>query len=98
LSLHDALPILARALLSDKNIILLDEPTAHLDIETEYEVKQLILQLFQDKFVLIATHRMHWLTDMDGVYKVNHGFINEQTESKVNEVYHHGSEGGKQHA
>src|SRR5699024_10800131 len=55
---------LARALLSDKNIILLDEPTAHLDIETEYEVNQLILQVFQDIFVLIATHRMHWLTDM----------------------------------
>lgn len=89
---------LARALLSDKNIILLDEPTAHLDIETEYEVKQLILQLFQDKFVLIATHRMHWLTDMDGVYEINQGFINEQTESKVNEVYHHRPEGGKQHA
>lgn len=89
---------LARALLSNKNIILLDEPTAHLDIETEYEVKQLILQLFQDKFVLIATHRMHWLSEMDVVYEVKHGFISEQTGSKTSKVYHNVSERGKQHA
>src|SRR5699024_12167946 len=48
---------LARALVSNKSVILLDEPTAHLDIETEYEVKELILNLFQDKFVLIADRK-----------------------------------------
>lgn len=33
---------LARALLSKRNILSLDEPTAHLDVETEYELKQTI--------------------------------------------------------
>lgn len=66
---------LARALLSEKQIILLDEPTAHLDIETEYEVKQLILHLFQDKSVLLATHRLHWLKEMDYIYKLEHGEV-----------------------
>src|SRR5699024_9962445 len=59
---------IARALLSEKQIILLDEPTAHLDIETEYEVKQLVLRLFQHKCVFLATHRLHWLKEMDYSY------------------------------
>ncbi|MBL1705632.1 ATP-binding cassette domain-containing protein, partial [Klebsiella pneumoniae] len=40
---------MARALLSKKPIILLDEPTAHLDIETEFEIKQAMLRLFNGK-------------------------------------------------
>lgn len=70
---------LARALLSHREIILLDEPTAHLDIETEYEVKQLILKLFRDKTVVIATHRMHWVNDLDRVTRISQGELNEMT-------------------
>src|SRR5699024_7190078 len=44
---------LARALVSEKEIILLDEPTAHLDIETEYEVKQLIVSIFKKRTDII---------------------------------------------
>lgn len=69
---------LARALLSDKPIILLDEPTAHLDIATEYEMKQLILELFKDKFVFIATHRLHWMHHMDDILVFEKGRIVEQ--------------------
>lgn len=64
---------IARALLSEKQIILLDEPTAHLDIETEYEIKQLILDLFTDKCVFLATHRLHWMEQMDQVYMLQQG-------------------------
>lgn len=56
---------LARALLSDRPVMLLDEPTAHLDIETEYELKETMLPLFAGKLVLLATHRLHWMADMD---------------------------------
>src|SRR5699024_4024711 len=66
---------IARALLSEKQIILLDEPTAHLDIETEYEVKQLVLRLFQHKCVFLATHRLHWLKEMDYIYEMEHGKV-----------------------
>lgn len=69
---------IARALLSDKQIILLDEPTAHLDIETEYEVKQLVLRLFSAKCVFLATHRLHWLQDMDYIYQFSQGELIEE--------------------
>lgn len=66
---------LARALLSDKSIILLDEPTAHLDIETEYEIKQLIVELMSDKFVFIATHRLHWMENVEQIIMVDGGKV-----------------------
>lgn len=71
---------LARALLSDQPIILLDEPTAHLDIETEYDIKQMMGELFTDKFVFIATHRMHWLQQMDHVILLEAGEVAAQGE------------------
>ncbi|MCR8844592.1 thiol reductant ABC exporter subunit CydD [Paenibacillus sp. SC116] len=68
---------LARAFLSQRPIILLDEPTAHLDIETEYELKETMLPLFENKLVLMATHRLHWMTEMDWVIVLEHGRIAE---------------------
>ena len=68
---------LARALLSNRSIILLDEPTAHLDIETEYELKEMMMRLFAGKLVFFATHRMHWLKEMDHLLLLDHGSIVE---------------------
>src|SRR5699024_6392501 len=69
---------MARALLSDKSVILLDEPTAHLDIETEYEIKQVMLRLFKDKFVFFATHRLHWMMQMDDLLVMDKGKVVQQ--------------------
>ncbi|MES9698531.1 thiol reductant ABC exporter subunit CydD [Bacillus sp. JJ927] len=68
---------MARALLSKKPIILLDEPTAHLDIETEFEIKQSMLRLFEGKLVFFATHRLHWMKQMDHILILNKGEIKE---------------------
>ncbi|ASL64619.1 thiol reductant ABC exporter subunit CydD [Bacillus cereus] len=68
---------MARALLSKKPIILLDEPTAHLDIETEFEIKQAMLHLFNGKLVFLATHRLHWMKHMDHILILNKGEMKE---------------------
>jgi len=66
---------LARALLSEKPVILLDEPTAHLDIETEYEIKQLVLSLSKNKIIFLATHRLHWLKNADQILLLEKGCV-----------------------
>lgn len=68
---------LARAFLGNRPVIMLDEPTAHLDIETEYELKETMLQLFNGKLVFFATHRLHWMLDMDLIIVLDQGKIVE---------------------
>lgn len=70
---------LARAFLDDsRKILLFDEPTAHLDIETEWEIKQRMLPLFENRLVFFATHRLHWMKDMDFIIVMHQGEIVEQ--------------------
>lgn len=68
---------LARALLGGRQVLLLDEPTAHLDIETEYELKETMLSLFRDRWVFLATHRLHWMRDMDFMIVLHRGRVAE---------------------
>jgi ATP-binding cassette subfamily C protein CydD len=68
---------LARAFLGNRSIILLDEPTAHLDIETESDLKETMLQLFEGKLIFFATHRLHWMLDMDRIIVLSDGKIAE---------------------
>lgn len=67
---------LARALLDpERRIWLFDEPTAHLDIETEMELKERMLPLMEGRLVFFATHRLHWLQDMDVVFQLENGTV-----------------------
>ena len=70
---------LARALLDkQRKIILFDEPTAHLDIETEFDLKEKMLPIMNNKLVFFATHRLHWLKQMDYIIVLKNGKIKEQ--------------------
>ncbi len=70
---------LARALLDERRkVLLFDEPTAHLDIETELEMKMRMLPIMQDRLVFFATHRLHWLDTFDWVIVLEDGCIAEQ--------------------
>lgn len=67
---------LARALLdSERRIWLFDEPTAHLDIETEQELKERMLPLMENRLVFFATHRLHWIQNMDQIIVMDHGSV-----------------------
>lgn len=66
----------ARAFLNDEcSVLIFDEPTAHLDIETELELREHMLSLMQNKLVFFATHRMHWLSAMDSVVVLDKGKV-----------------------
>lgn len=66
----------ARAFLNDEcSVLIFDEPTAHLDIETELELKEHMLSLMQNELVFFATHRMHWLSAMDSVVVLDKGKV-----------------------
>ncbi|WP_125709296.1 thiol reductant ABC exporter subunit CydD [Lacticaseibacillus porcinae] len=65
---------LARTLLdTNRAVWLFDEPTAHLDIETELALKKTMTPLFDQHLVIMATHRLHWLSEMDLVLVMAHG-------------------------
>ncbi|TRZ36631.1 thiol reductant ABC exporter subunit CydD [Niallia circulans] len=68
---------LARAFLTDRKVMLLDEPTSHLDIETEFELKETMLPLFENRLVFLATHRLHWMKNMDQILVLDNGKIVE---------------------
>ena len=69
---------LARAFLDPRRrILLFDEPTAHLDIETELELKERMLPLMEGRLVFFATHRLHWIHDMDAVAVMKEGRLAE---------------------
>lgn len=70
---------LARIMLDDnRRVLLLDEPTAHLDIETEVRLKENHVTFVRQTFVVFATHRLHWLTEMDLIIVMRDGRIVEQ--------------------
>ncbi|MEI5995011.1 thiol reductant ABC exporter subunit CydD [Candidatus Enterococcus mansonii] len=69
---------LARAFLDqERRILLFDEPTAHLDIETEVELKERMLPLMEDHLVFFATHRLHWMAEMDYILVMDKGQLVE---------------------
>lgn len=70
---------LARVMLDEgRKIVLFDEPTAHLDIETEYELKEPMLKVMEGKLVIFATHRLHWLDAFDHVLVLEEGALVQQ--------------------
>lgn len=69
---------LARAFLDKKRrVLMFDEPTAHLDIETEVELKERMLPLMEGRLVFFATHRLHWMAQMDEIIALDQGKIVE---------------------
>ena len=69
---------LARIILDGhRSILLFDEPTAHLDIETELELKQRMLPLMENRLVFFATHRLHWMREMDLILVMDNATIVE---------------------
>ena len=69
---------IARALLKDAPVILLDEATASLDVENETAVQAALSGLVKDKTVLIIAHRMRTVAGADRVVVLEHGRVAQQ--------------------
>ncbi len=68
---------IARAILKDAPIILLDEATASLDAENETKIQQALSELVKDKTVLMIAHRMRTVLGADHVVVIRDGKVVE---------------------
>ncbi|MCW2095652.1 cysteine/glutathione ABC transporter ATP-binding protein/permease CydC [Lelliottia sp. SL45] len=68
----------ARALLHDAPLMLLDEPTEGLDATTESQILDLLAQVMKNKTVLMVTHRLRGLANFDQIIVMDNGQIIEQ--------------------
>lgn len=66
---------LARAIISGRRIILLDEPTSHVDLASEREILAAIDDLGRDHTLIMVTHRTTTLRHMDRIITVNNGTL-----------------------
>ncbi|WP_407422236.1 ABC transporter ATP-binding protein [Methanobrevibacter sp.] len=69
---------IARALLKDANVILLDEATSFLDVENESKIQKALSQLIKNKTVIIIAHRMRTIANADKIVVLDDGKIAEQ--------------------
>jgi ATP-binding cassette subfamily B protein len=69
---------IARAVLKDTPIILLDEATASLDPENEYYIQQAIDEIVKDKTVVIIAHRLNTVVNADQILVIDEGKIVER--------------------
>ena len=69
---------IARALLKDAPIVLLDEATASMDAESETLVQKALSRLLKDKTVLVIAHRMRTIANADKVVVLEQGHVAEE--------------------
>jgi ATP-binding cassette subfamily B protein IrtA len=68
---------IARAILADTPVLILDEATAYADPESEYLVQQALNRLTADRTVLVIAHRLHTITHADQIVVLDDGEIAE---------------------
>jgi len=68
---------LARAFLKDAPILILDEPTSNLDVETEELIQDSMERLMQNKTTLIVTHRLNTAMRANQIIVLKEGYIAE---------------------
>lgn len=69
---------IARALLKDSPIVLLDEATASLDVENESQVQEALSRLLAGKTVIVIAHRMRTVMNADKIIVLDSGKVIEQ--------------------
>ena len=68
---------LARAIVKDAPILLLDEATAYADSDNEVLMQKAIMELAKDKTTIMIAHRLSTIVNVDCIYVVDNGEIIE---------------------
>jgi ATP-binding cassette subfamily B multidrug efflux pump len=69
---------IARAILADPAILILDEATSSVDTRTEVRIQQSLLRLMEGRTSFVIAHRLSTIRDADNVVVINNGEIVEQ--------------------
>lgn len=69
--------VLARALLTDSPIYIMDEATSNIDVESENKIMEVLYELSKEKLVLCISHRLANLVNADHIYCLKDGIIVE---------------------
>ena len=69
---------IARAMLADPNILILDEATSSVDTRTEARIQSSLLRLMQGRTSFVIAHRLSTIRDADQVLVIDGGKIVEQ--------------------
>jgi thiol reductant ABC exporter CydC subunit len=69
---------IARAILQDRPILFLDEPTANLDAVTEQQIIEMLIGVSKERSLLWVTHRLSGLEMMDEILVLNNGKVVER--------------------
>ena len=66
---------IARAILRDPSILILDEPTSSLDAEAEDKIKQTLVNIAKDRTTIIIAHRLSTITNANKIILLDQGKI-----------------------
>ncbi|MDD6877781.1 MAG: ATP-binding cassette domain-containing protein, partial [Clostridiaceae bacterium] len=69
---------LARAVLSNPPILILDEATSSVDTRTELRIQRIMAQLMENRTTFVIAHRLGTIRDADCIFVVDHGEIVER--------------------
>jgi ABC-type multidrug transport system fused ATPase/permease subunit len=69
---------LARAILADPQLLVLDEATSNLDSESEALIQDALRAIFEERTTLVIAHRLSTIMDADTIIVLDHGRVVEQ--------------------
>ncbi|WP_126992207.1 ABC transporter ATP-binding protein [Thermosipho globiformans] len=73
---------LARSVLFDAKIFILDEATSNIDVQTEERIQKAVRKLSEDKTVIMIAHRLATVVNADKIYVVHKGEVVEEGSHK----------------